>query len=63
MNNEQEAALTLLGRSGGQATPDNLLDENWNLITRWILPKIDQPSPAPGIPHAFGLGDFNPTSR
>jgi hypothetical protein len=37
------------------------LNEDWNLITRWILPVINQPSPAPGIRSAFGLGDFNPS--
>jgi hypothetical protein len=37
------------------------LSEDWNLITRTILPTINQPSPAPGIPSAFGLGDLNPT--
>jgi hypothetical protein len=37
------------------------LNEDWNLITRTILPVINQPSPAPGIPHAWGLGDLNPS--
>jgi hypothetical protein len=37
------------------------LSEDWNLITRTILPIINQPSPAPGVPSAFGLGDINPT--
>jgi hypothetical protein len=37
------------------------LTEDWNLITRWILPVIEQPSPASGIRSAFGLGDFNPS--
>ena len=37
------------------------LTEDWNLITRWILPVINQPSPAPGVRSAFGLGDFNPS--
>ena len=37
------------------------LNEDWNLITRWILPVINQPSPAPGVRSAFGLGDFNPS--
>ena len=37
------------------------LNEYWNLITRTILPIIDQPSPAPGVRSAFGLGDVNPT--
>jgi hypothetical protein len=37
------------------------LDEDWNLITRWITPIINQPSPAPGVRSAFGLGDINPS--
>lgn len=37
------------------------LNEDWNLITRTIVPIINQPSPAPGIPPASGLGDINPT--
>jgi len=37
------------------------LNKDWNLITRTIMPIINQPSPAPGIPSAFGLGDINPT--
>lgn len=37
------------------------LNEDWNLITRTILPTIDIPSPAEGIRSAFGLGDLNPT--
>jgi hypothetical protein len=37
------------------------VSEDWNLITRTIMPIINQPSPAPGIPSAFGLGDINPT--
>ena len=36
------------------------LNEDWNLITRTIIPVINQPSPAPGVPSAFGLGDINP---
>jgi len=37
------------------------LNEDWNLITRTIMPIINQPSPAPGVRSAFGLGDINPT--
>lgn len=37
------------------------LNEDWNLITRTIVPIISQPSPAPGISPASGLGDINPT--
>jgi hypothetical protein len=37
------------------------LNEDWNLITRTIMPIINQPSLAPGVDHAFGLGDINPS--
>jgi hypothetical protein len=37
------------------------LSEDWNLITRTIIPIINQPSPAPGVRSAFGLGDINPS--
>jgi hypothetical protein len=37
------------------------LTEDWNLITRIIMPIINQPSLAPGLENASGLGDINPT--
>jgi hypothetical protein len=37
------------------------LSEDWNLITRTIMPIINQPAPAPGVRSASGLGDINPT--
>lgn len=37
------------------------ITEDWNLITRLIMPIINQPPLAAGIDHAFGLGDINPT--
>jgi hypothetical protein len=37
------------------------LSEEWNLITRTIMPIINQPSPAPGVRSAFGMGNINPT--
>ena len=37
------------------------ITENWNLITRIITPVINQPSLAPGLGTATGLGDINPT--
>jgi hypothetical protein len=37
------------------------LNKDWNLITRTIIPIINQPSPAAGIPSASGLGDINPS--
>jgi hypothetical protein len=37
------------------------LNKDWKLIRRTIMPIINQPSPAPGIPSAFGLGDINPS--
>jgi len=35
--------------------------EDWNLITRVIMPIINQPSLFPGVDSATGLGDINPT--
>ncbi|MGH7176083.1 MAG: neuromedin U, partial [Tepidisphaeraceae bacterium] len=37
------------------------LNEEWNLITRTIMPIIYQESPADGVDSVFGLGDINPT--
>jgi len=37
------------------------LGEEWNLITRTIMPIINQPSLFPGMSSATGLGDINPT--
>jgi hypothetical protein len=37
------------------------LTESWNLIARIIMPIVNQPPLAPGVDHAFGLGDVNPT--
>ena len=37
------------------------LGDDWNLITRWITPIINQPELAPGTDEAFGLGDINPS--
>jgi hypothetical protein len=37
------------------------LSDHWNLITRIIMPIINQPSLAPGVDSASGLGDINPT--
>lgn len=37
------------------------LTEKWNLITRWIMPIIHQPSLAPGVDAASGFGDINPS--
>ena len=34
---------------------------DWNVITRTILPIINQPSLFPGMSSATGLGDINPT--
>ena len=34
------------------------LGENWNLITRTIMPVINQPSLFPGMSSATGRGDF-----
>jgi hypothetical protein len=37
------------------------LTDDWNLITRTIVPIINQPPLAPGVPQATGLGDINPS--
>jgi len=37
------------------------LGDEWNLITRTIMPVINQPSLFPGMSSATGLGDINPT--
>ena len=37
------------------------LNPDWNLITRTIMPIINQPSLFPGTGSATGLGDINPT--
>lgn len=37
------------------------LNENWNLITRSILPVVYQPALYEGDSTDFGLGDFNPS--
>jgi hypothetical protein len=37
------------------------LTDDWNLITRTIVPIINLPSVAPGVDAAAGLGDINPT--
>ena len=37
------------------------ITEDWNLITRTIVPIINQPSLAPGMDSAFGMGDINPS--
>ncbi|MDC0325796.1 neuromedin U [bacterium] len=35
------------------------LNDDWNLISRTIIPVIDQPSLAPGLDEEFGIGDIN----
>lgn len=37
------------------------LGEDWNLITRWILPVISQPPLAIGADREWGLGNANPS--
>jgi len=37
------------------------LNEDWNLITRTIVPIINQPSLFSGMESAWGLGDINPS--
>lgn len=37
------------------------IGEDWNLITRVVMPIINQPTLFPGAGNATGLGDINPT--
>ncbi|HML91224.1 neuromedin U [Methyloceanibacter sp.] len=37
------------------------LNEDWNLVTRWILPVVYQPPVYHGDESDFGLGNFNPS--
>ena len=37
------------------------LTDDWNLITRTIVPIINQPPLAPGVDQATGMGDINPS--
>lgn len=37
------------------------LSDDWNLITRTIIPVINQPALFPGSDSAFGMGDINPS--
>ena len=37
------------------------ISDDWNLITRTIMPIINEPSLFPGADNTFGLGDINPT--
>ncbi len=37
------------------------MNDNWNLITRTIVPVIYQPEVVPGYGSEFGLGDINTT--
>jgi hypothetical protein len=36
------------------------LNDDWNLITRWVSPIVYQPKLAPGLGPEFGLGNFEP---
>ncbi|ODA66055.1 hypothetical protein A7A08_03069 [Methyloligella halotolerans] len=37
------------------------LNDDWNLVTRWILPVVYQPPVYEGDESDFGLGNFNPS--
>jgi hypothetical protein len=37
------------------------LSSDWNLITRTIIPVIEQPTLAPGLGNVSGLGDVQPS--
>ncbi len=34
------------------------LNDDWNLIARWIMPFVDQPALAPGLESSYGLSDI-----
>ncbi|SDR63842.1 hypothetical protein SAMN05519103_09095 [Rhizobiales bacterium GAS113] len=37
------------------------INQDWNLITRWITPVISQPKTSPTDNREFGIGDLNPS--
>jgi len=37
------------------------LNDDWNLITRTIIPVVEQPTLAPGVGNVTGLGDIQPS--
>jgi hypothetical protein len=37
------------------------INDDWNLITRWVTPIIAQPRLSPTNGREFGLGDLNPS--
>lgn len=37
------------------------INQDWNLITRWITPIISQPKLSPTDQEQFGIGDLNPS--
>jgi hypothetical protein len=50
----QDATRTILNI---QPVVPFTLNDDWNLIARWIMPFVSQPSLAPGIESTFGLSD------
>ena len=52
---DQDATRTVLNVQ--PVVPFELNDE-WNLIGRWIMPFVSQPSLAPGLDSTFGLSDI-----
>lgn len=52
---EQDATRTVLNI---QPVVPFSLNDDWNLIGRWIMPLVSQPSLAPGMESTFGLSDI-----
>lgn len=52
---EQDATRTVLNI---QPVVPFALNDDWNLIGRWIMPLVSQPSLAPGMESTFGLSDI-----
>jgi hypothetical protein len=52
---DQDATRTVLNV---QPVVPFQLNDDWNLIGRWIMPFVSQPSLAPGIDSTFGLSDI-----
>ncbi len=52
-NNRTQGVLTIQ-----PVIPFNLSDD-WLLVTRWVLPLINQPDPLGNSGSTFGLGDLN----
>src|SRR5262245_34600165 len=52
---DQDATRTVLNV---QPVVPFKLNDDWNLIGRWIMPFVSQPSLSPGMDSTFGLSDI-----